>query len=106
MPKAPSRRSFLRAGAALAAFPTIVPARAFGAADRVRLGFVGVRNQGTNNLKDFLKQPGADVVAVCDVDEDVLGKARALAAKTTGKPVADFHDYRKLLEAKDVDALV
>jgi predicted dehydrogenase len=106
MSRTPSRRGFLRAGAALAAFPAIVPARAFGAADRVRLGFVGVRNQGTNNLKAFLKRPDADVVAVCDADRDVLAKARALAAKATGKAVADPADYRKLLESKDVDAVV
>ncbi len=106
MPLAPSRRRFLQASAALAAFPTIVPARAFGAADRVRLGFIGVRNQGGHNVGAFGKQKAAEIVAVCDVDKDVLAKAHALAAKSTDKPIADYHDYRKLLDAKDVDAVV
>lgn len=104
-----SRRSFLRrtgSAVALFAFPTIVPARAFGAAERVRLGLVGVRNQGTNNLKAFLKQPQADVAALCDVDRDVLSTAQALAEKAGGKAVATFADFRKLLDQKDLDAVV
>jgi predicted dehydrogenase len=105
-----TRRGFLggvSAAAAVAAFPTIVPGSALGCGDdspseRVRLGFVGVRNQGTNNLKAL----GKHAVAVCDVDEDVLGKARDLAEKGSGHGVKTYGDYRRLLEDKDVDAIV
>lgn len=99
-------KSLVGLSAAAMAFPTVIPARAFGAADRIRLGHIGVRNQGTNNLKDFLKQRTADVVAVCDVDRDVLGKAHELAEKGAGHPVRTFHDYRELLDDKTIDAVV
>jgi predicted dehydrogenase len=80
----------------------VVPARAFGANERVRVGFVGVRNQGTNNLKALMDH----AVAVCDVDKDVLAKAVALAHEKGGKKVLAFSDYRALLDRKDVDAVV
>jgi predicted dehydrogenase len=73
---------------------------------RIRLGFIGVRNQGTNNLRAFFRQPAAQVVAVCDVDRDVLAKAKALVEKETGGGCAAYTDYRKLLESRDVDAVV
>jgi predicted dehydrogenase len=105
-----SRRDLLRAGVvagAAMAMPAVIPARAFGAADRVRLGFVGVKNQGTNNLKAFLgKSKRVDVVALADVDRDVLAKAVALAGKSSGKEPAGLGDYRRLLDREDIDAVV
>ncbi len=99
------RRGFLKGvgGAALVAgFPTIIPASAFGANEAIRVGHIGVRNQGTNNLKALMKH----TVAVCDVDKDVLAKAKELAEKGTGHSIAAYDDYRKLLDSKDVDAVV
>src|SRR3954453_22400805 len=101
------RRDFLRA-AALTTL-TVPGLRAWGRAapsERIRLGFVGVRNQGTANLKGFFKQHAAQVVALCDVDTNVLGTAKALAEKETKGTVQTFADYRKLLDSKDVDAVV
>jgi len=45
-------------------------------------------------------QNDADVRAVCDVDEKNLARGRDVAG---GNP-KPFHDFRKLLELKDVDA--
>jgi predicted dehydrogenase len=45
-------------------------------------------------------------VAVCDVDSDRLGKAKERVEKAIGKPCAAVSDYRKLLDMKDVDAVV
>jgi predicted dehydrogenase len=104
-----SRRHFHRtilgvSAAALA--PSLIPARASGAAERIRLGFIGVRNQGSNNLKDFLKQKDADIVALCDVDSEVLAKAHAVAEAGASHPVSLYSDYRKLLDDKTIDAVV
>jgi predicted dehydrogenase len=106
------RRDFLRGlGAAgtgmLAGFPTIVPgsALAHGAdapSERIRVGFIGVRNQGANNLKAMIK----NAVAVCDVDENVLAKAKDLAEKGTKHSIKAFSDYRKLLDDKEIDAVL
>jgi predicted dehydrogenase len=105
-----NRRKFLSAaGAGIAAawMPTVIPARAFGANERIRTGHIGVRNQGTNNLKEVLKNKSFDVSAVCDVDSDVLAKAAKLVEntnKTTG--VKAEKDFRRLLDDKSIDAVV
>lgn len=113
-PKQVSRREFLRrvggaaAGAGIAAgFPAIIPSRALGAdglpapSERIRLGFIGVKNRGMQNLAPLMKH----AVAVCDVDKTVLAAARAAVEKANGS-CAEYTDYRKLLEAKDIDAVV
>jgi predicted dehydrogenase len=105
------RRDFLRAaGLGAAAAVTVPGLRAWADAppsERIRLGFIGVKNQGTANLKAFLKLPAAQVVALCDVDTKVLAAAKGLVEKEgKGSPVQTFGDYRKLLDSKDVDAVV
>lgn len=111
MPASPvSRRSFLRAGAAGGALLSL-PAGLYRSAllaadapsDRVRLGFIGLGNQGLPNMKSFLKL--APVTAVCDVDSKRLATAAGEVEKGGKKP-ATFGDFRKLLESKDVDAVV
>jgi predicted dehydrogenase len=47
-----------------------------------------------------------NVVAVCDVDSTRLGAAQAQVEKATGKKCAAYGDYRKLLEDRNVDAVV
>lgn len=104
-----NRRQFLTAtGAGLAAawMPTVIPARAFGANERIRTGHVGVRNQGTNNLKEVFKLKDAQVVAVCDVDSDVLAKAAKLVETTTKTAPKTYKDFRELLDDRDIDAVV
>ena len=104
-----NRRQFFAvtgAGAAAAWMPTIIPARAFGANDRVRTGHIGVRNQGTNNLKELLKNKNVDVVAVCDVDSDVLAKAVKLVQDSKKEPIKAEKDFRVLLNDKSIDAVV
>ena len=100
----PNRRQFLATAAATLAIPTILPRSVFGANDKVVTGHVGVRNQGTPNLRAFLKlaAPGA----VCDVDRDVLAKAAKILEAAGVKQPATFGDYRKLLDRKDIDAVV
>jgi predicted dehydrogenase len=100
-----SRRTLLgrtAAASAVLAMPYFVPRSAFGANDRVITGHIGVKNQGTANLgKEFKNTVGA----LCDVDTAVLGKAVA-KCEANGRKVETFADYRKLLERKDIDAVV
>lgn len=99
-----NRRQFLATGAALLAMPTILPRSVFGANERIVTGHVGVKNQGTNNLNNaFLKI--ASVGAVCDVDRNVLATAAKLV-EGKGKKPQTYHDYRELLDRKDIDAVV
>ena len=101
MKKSLSRRSFLQSSAAastLFAAPYFVPARAFGANERVITGHIGVGGRGNENLKEFLK----NAAAVCDVDKS-RAAATAKRVEAAGNKCEVFSDYRKLLERKDIE---
>lgn len=98
-----SRRSFLAGTSAAIAAPWIVPDTCFGANDRITLGFIGVGGQGRGNLSGFLKK--ANVAAVCDVDSRHAVEAVKLIEKAGGSCEV-FADYRRLLERKEIDAVV
>jgi predicted dehydrogenase len=76
--------------------------RVLGANERIRLGFIGVGNRGDQVLDAFLKQPDAEVTAVCDLSQEYLD----FAARKAGTSPKQFHDYRRLLELKEIDAVV
>ena len=109
-----SRRRFLQTAAAASAAiaaPYFVPARAFGANERVNLGFIGVKNRGMQNMDGF-KVVGKDAgklgcvaAALCDVDSNVLGSAASAVEKAGNKPLV-VGDYRRMLDRKDLDAIV
>lgn len=109
-----SRRRFLQTTAAAStvfAVPTLIPQRAFGANERINLGFIGCKNRGMQNMDGFRivgKDAGkmlANCAAVCDVDTKVLAAAVNTVEKSGHKP-STFGDYRRMLERKDVDAVV
>ena len=109
-----SRRKFIGSASALvagasisAALPTSLSAfpRIFSPADTIRVGAIGINGMGWADLNAVLKNPGVTCVALCDVDKNVLDKRAAeLAAK--GIQVKTYGDYRKMLEDKNIDAVV
>ncbi|WP_221391957.1 Gfo/Idh/MocA family protein [Dyadobacter sp. NIV53] len=84
----------------LSAFPKI-----FALADTIRVGAIGINGMGWADLNAVLKNPGVECVALCDVDKNVLDK-RAAELLTRGIKVKTYNDYRKLLEDKNIDAVV
>jgi predicted dehydrogenase len=60
---------------------------------------------GWADLTAMLKNPAAQCVALCDVDKNVLDK-RAAELAQKGIKVKTYSDYRKLLESKDIDAVI
>lgn len=72
------------------------------AQDTIRIGCIGVGGQGKGNMRRVIKS----VVAVCDVDKKHLAEAAGQVNKTNGKNCATYGDYRKLLDRKDVDAVI
>lgn len=71
----------------------------------VRIAIVGFNGKGAQHIEIFRGIPGVKIVALCDVDRDVLAKQVEDFAKR-GEKVAAFGDYRKLLEDKTIDAVV
>jgi predicted dehydrogenase len=99
-----TRREFLAKSAVAAsaiALPYYVPSRAFGANERIVTGHIGVGNQGRTNLKAFLDNAGA----VCEVDKTRLAEA-VKTVEGTGRKCEAFSDYRRMLDRKDIDAVV
>lgn len=72
--------------------------------ERVRVGMIGVGNQGgpKNNMKYFLK----NIVALCDLDKNYLAEASDFLQKQANLSATMTDDYRRLLDAKDIDAVV
>ena len=97
-----NRRQFLTTAAAALAVPTILPRSVFGANERIVTGHIGVGNQGTADLKAFIKNAGA----VCDVDSKRLATAATVLQLAGVSKPGVFKDYRALLDRKDIDAVV
>jgi len=100
MPRPLPRRRLLRAAAGLpASFVVATGARrVLGANDRLDVAVIGVGGRGAGNLDAV---SGENVVAVCDVDDANLAKAGEKF------PLAKrYADFRKMLEQKDIDAVV
>jgi len=76
------------------------------ASDRIQFGFIGLGGQGTSRLNEFLKHPDVVVAAVCDVDASHVDHASEIVAKAQGQAPAKFRDFRKLLERKNLDAVM
>lgn len=74
--------------------------------DKIRVGLIGCRSMGWGNLSDFLVHPEVDCVGLCDIDRNVLEGKAAEVEKRRGKKPDLYGDYRKLLERKDMDAII
>ncbi len=84
---------------------------------KIVIGAIGLRNMGFSNLRSFLKNPGVECAAICDVDDEILERRAkevqeineeriAKGEKITMKKPELFKDFRKLLEKKEIDAVI
>ncbi len=78
------------------------------AGNRITIGMIGVGGHGTGvNLKGFLAQPDAQVVAVCDVDTAKRNRAQNMVNEKYGSgDCATYGDFRDLLARSDIDAVM
>jgi predicted dehydrogenase len=96
------RRRFLKQAAASTAIGLSLPASSvLGANDRVRLGIIGPGSRGQELIKDALKVPNVELVAMADAFTRRLDQVKLLAPAAKG-----FNDHRRLLDLKDVDAVL
>jgi predicted dehydrogenase len=107
-----SRREF--AGRSLAATAAVVagPAlgsRVLGANERVVVANIGIRGQGDALKRGFARIPGVEIKTLCDVDENLFASRAAdpkVLADVPGFKPGYQQDLRRVLEDKDVDAVI
>jgi len=101
-----SRRQFLGSSAAtVIAAGTLGRSTVFGANDRIRIACVGINGRGTAHIGAFSKLPDSEVVALCDVDSQVLAREVAALKDKTGKEPKAYRDMRDVMADKDIDAV-
>jgi predicted dehydrogenase len=112
-----SIKAAVATSAAMSGFPTIVPASVFGKnapGNRINIGAIGTgRISRGHDLPGVWKYDTVQVMAVCDLDTNRAEEAKQLVNRyytgKTGKPydgVKVYHDYRALLQNKDIDAVI
>lgn len=114
----PSRRTFLKqsatavTGAALANAVPIAAAAAESSrkpvapSDQVNIAVIGAKGMGWSDVRSHLKITGVNCVAIADVDGSVAAARSADLVGLGGKRPRTYGDYRRLLESKDVDAVI
>src|SRR5229473_6683645 len=97
-----SRRTFLQAGAGVAALSAASYARVRGANDRVAVGFIGYGLIGKRHVLDFQAQADVDCVAISDAHSGRLDEGRT----QLGGAARACADFRELLDDHAIDAVV
>ncbi len=102
------RREFIRTSLAGLVGANILSSMAragTSANERIQVGFIGLGGMGRGDLSDFLAHSDMDAVALCDVDRGHLDQARKMVKDSRGLEPELFHDFRDLLEKKNIDAV-
>ncbi|MCL2304974.1 MAG: Gfo/Idh/MocA family oxidoreductase [Planctomycetaceae bacterium] len=103
-----TRRNFLQAAAGVAV-ATFVPRSVFadakrpGANERLGIAAIGVGRRGAVIFAEALREERVNGVAVCDVWQK---RAQDVAAKCKIPEDAVYQDYRRIIDRKDVDAIL
>jgi len=107
-----TRRQFITtsgaalAGAALSPFLYNRSKANVAANDKIGIALIGCNGMGQYNLKDHLKVPEVECIAMCDVDENVLNQRAKEISGITGKMPVLYHDYRQVIDDKSIDAVI
>lgn len=125
--KKETRRDFLAKSAfaaggislGLNSLPRTAKSSVLGANDKIRVGFIGVGNRGSQLLSRFMQNEDMEVAALCDVYKPYTTRERTQVDKRyldIGKvprmgesfpnQIQTFSDFRQMLDQKDIDAVV
>lgn len=74
--------------------------------EKILLGLIGCGGMGGANMRTLMQHPEVKVVALCDVDENRIPGDFLEVQGKYGKKPAVYRDFRKLLEQKDIDAVI
>ena len=108
-----TRRNFIQAASAAAGLFAFAPLEVLAtrrkrvsANDKLHLGVIGCKGMGWSDLRSHLQLSDVDCIALCDVDQSVLDMRASDVEKIQGKRPQLYKDYRKMLENKDIDAVI
>jgi len=93
-----NRREFLKS----IAIAAVVSRKVLGANEMIRVGVIGTGTRGRMVNRFFRTHSDCEVVAACDVRKSRLDEAM----KEMGGAVQGYGDYRRILERKDIDAVL
>lgn len=74
--------------------------------DQLNVALIGVRNMGFGILERHLEKGNVNCVGLCDIDASLLEKRASDVQKSFGQKPAIYKDFRKLLENKEIDAVI
>ncbi|GHA46823.1 dehydrogenase [Salinimicrobium marinum] len=74
--------------------------------EKINIGVIGCKGMGWANLQSHLKMPEVNCVGLADIDQRVLDERSEGVKKLRGKAPRQYKDYRKMLEDKDLDAVI
>jgi len=111
------RRAFLQssskyiAGAGLAA---MLPAdmllasarKKIAPSDKINVAAIGINGMGWADITAIMKNPEVSLVALCDVDKNVLDRRVAELGKQNITVANTYSNYQKILDDKNIDAVV
>jgi predicted dehydrogenase len=102
----------LGVGSMLASRTAAAERRKIGANDRITIGIIGSGGMGTYDVRATCNVDNVVCAALCDLAEFRLDRASAAATEVmeskghTGIRIDRYGDYRKLLDRKDIDAVI
>ncbi|MBS1700836.1 MAG: Gfo/Idh/MocA family oxidoreductase [Armatimonadetes bacterium] len=74
--------------------------------DKIVMGLIGCHGMGAANMRNLLNYDDCAFAAICDVDTSRMGDEIKFLTDKNGKRPDTYTDYRKMLERKDIDAVV
>lgn len=111
-----TRRNFIRKaaiGSVAASVGGVLPgfsAKSYnnivGANDKIRMAAVGVNSRGNALAGGFAMEHNCEITYICDVDKRAMDKCSANVQKIGGNTPKQEKDIRKLVEYKDLDAVI
>ncbi len=83
------------------------PSSAVRSIDRpLRIGIIGLRNQGQLLLKEFANLPQVEIVALCDVDSRQFRPAQGLLTRLERPPAKEIGQWQELVNDPSIDAMI
>jgi len=101
-----SRRKFLgTSAAAVMTAGAAAKSPVWGANDRIGICVIGFNGQGRSHIQALLREESAEIVALCDVDSQVIQRGVDMVTKAQGKAPKTYQDVREVMADRSIDAI-